>query len=64
MERVDIVDSLTDDERREMLRRMIDDVGKLTAALKKRFPLAMGKGDSAVETAIFLLQVASDRGLL
>lgn len=49
------VRALSDAEARDMLATCIRDVGRLTAAIKDRYPLIMGAGDGAIDTAIRLV---------
>lgn len=44
------------DELLDELAAVLSDVGRLTAALKAKHPLAMGKDDGAIDTAIRLLE--------
>lgn len=53
---IDIVAELSNTDCRAMLRQVLGDLSRLTAAIKAMFPLIMGKGDGAVDTAIALIR--------
>ena len=56
MSKIDLIGDLTEQECRDMLADVLEDVSRLTLAIKTRHPLIMGKGDGAVDTAIDLIR--------
>lgn len=59
LEEVDVVASLTETEAKKLLRDVLGDVSRLTAAIDRTHPGAMGPGDMTVDVAIALLEAAA-----
>lgn len=63
-DRIDLirfVSEMTDEDRRTMLVGVLEDITRLTTALIDRHPLAMGKGDGAIDTAIHHINTCTCR---
>lgn len=56
---IDIVATMSDAECRAMLLAVLADISRLTSGIKKRFPLIMGSGDGAIDTALTLVERAA-----
>lgn len=52
---INIVDGLSEEDAKQMLHDVLADLSRLTAAIKKQYPLIMGAGDGSIDTAIRLL---------
>jgi hypothetical protein len=59
LEEIDVVASLTETEAKKLLRDVLGDVSRLTAAIDRTHPGAMGPGDATVDVAIALLEDAA-----
>lgn len=52
---IDIVSSLTGEEAKDLARDLLEDLTRLTAAIRAKHPLLMGKGDGTIDAAIRLI---------
>jgi hypothetical protein len=61
VELIRYVTEMSEDERRATLVAILEDLTRLTIAIKEVHPLAMGKGDGAIDTAIHHINTCTCR---